>query len=440
MFAAMRIINYYKYFSFFLIILSISSFFIGFIYGENSAGAGTFDGDFEILWKNLQTFIKHDLNVAISFTSNLDAENYQSSRTPLLYIFHKLFNPFTENKISFIRSVFAFSLLAPILFYLCLKQKFKETENLILILISCIIFLSPYFRTSAFWGLEENFGIIFLLLSFFFLSKFLSNDNKLINYYLLFLTTFLSSLCLYFDQKLAIIPLICFLQIYFSNKSLKLKVFSILFYFIFSLPYIYLITIWGNIIPTLDSVSRGTGDRLYYSNLGYASTIIAFYLLPIIFYKKENFFSLLKKFFKSKKNYYLISIFFIYLLYLLFFYDYESEVKLGKGFIHKTAILFFDQIFLQKIFIYISFFISWLIILIYLENNLKNYLIIFYFFLLSIIVWPIFQEYFDPLIILMVFTFFNSKLYLNYKSSILLFIYLSVFLISSNIYYYNLLN
>ena len=84
MFAAMRIINYYKYFSFFLIILSISSFFIGFIYGENSAGAGTFDGDFEILWKNLQTFIKHDLNVAIGFTSNLDAENYQSSGSGLL--------------------------------------------------------------------------------------------------------------------------------------------------------------------------------------------------------------------------------------------------------------------------------------------------------------------------------------------------------------------
>ena len=49
MFAAMRIINYYKYFSFFLIILSISSFFIGFIYGENSAGAGTFNGDFKFL-------------------------------------------------------------------------------------------------------------------------------------------------------------------------------------------------------------------------------------------------------------------------------------------------------------------------------------------------------------------------------------------------------
>ena len=431
---------HYKYFSFFLIILSISSYFIGFIYGENSAGAGTFNGDFEHLWKNLQTFINNDLSVAIGFTSNLDAENYQSSRTPLVYIFHKLFNPFTENKVSFVRSVFAFSLLAPILFYLCLKQKFRETENLILILISCTIFLSPYFRTSAFWGLEENFGIVFLLLSFFFLSKFLSNENKVINYYLLFLTAFLSSACLYFDQKLAIIPLICFLQIYFSNKSAKLKILSILFYFIFSLPYMYLITIWGNIIPAVDADVRGIGDQLYFSHLGYASTIIAFYLLPIIFCKKENFSTLLKKFFRSKKNYYLISIFFVYFLYLLFFYEYESEVKLGKGFIHKTAILLFDQIFLQKVFIYISFFISWLIILIYLENNLKNYLIIFYFFLISIIIWPIFQEYFDPLIILMVFTFFNSKLILNYKNSILLFIYLTIFLISSNNYYYNLLN
>ena len=431
---------HYKYISIFLIILSISSYFLGFLYGENSAGAGTFTGDFVFLWRNLQTFINNDLGVAIGFTTNLDAENFRGSRTPLVYIFHKLFNPFAENKVPFVRSVFIFSLLAPILFYLCLKQKFKKTENLILILISCTIFLSPYFRTSAFWGLEENFGIIFLLLSFFFLNKFLSNENKQINYYLLFLTTFLSSACLYFDQKLAIIPLICFLQIYFSDKSVKLKILSILFYLVFSLPYMYLITIWGNIIPVADASSRGIGDQLYFSHLGYASTIIAFYLLPIIFCKKDSVLDLLKNFFKSKKNYYLIYIFIVYFLYLLFFYEYESEVKLGKGFIHKTAILLFDEIFTQKIFIYICFFISWLVILIYLENNLKNYLIIFYFFFISIIIWPIFQEYFDPLIILMVFTFFNSKLILNYKNSIFIFIYLTIFLISVNTYYYNLLN
>jgi len=33
----MRVNNYYKYFSFFLIILSVSSYFLGFLFGENSA-------------------------------------------------------------------------------------------------------------------------------------------------------------------------------------------------------------------------------------------------------------------------------------------------------------------------------------------------------------------------------------------------------------------
>ena len=439
----MRITNYYKLFSIILISLSVLSFFVGFIYGENSAGAGTFEGDFVGFWKNLQTFLNNDIPAALKFTAELDVggENYKSSRTPLLYILHKLFNPFVENKISFVRSVFAISLSVPVLFYLCLRQKFKNEENLLLVLISSTVCLSPYFRTSAYWGLEENFGIISALLTFLFLNQFLSDEKSVSkNYYQLFFITFFSSLCLYFDQKLVIIPLICFFQIFFSNKSMKLKNFSILFYFVFSLPYIYLISIWGNIIPTTDASIRGIGEKLYFIHLGYAMTIIAFYLLPLLFYKKNNFLDLFKNFFKSKKNYYLLSLFFVYLLYLLFFYDYENEMKLGKGFIHKTAILIFEENYLQKIFIYSSFFISWLIVLIYLDNNLKVTLILLYFFLFSIIGWPLQQEYFDPLIIIMAFTFFGTKLFINYKNSILLFFYLSILLIFSNIYYYNLLN
>ena len=91
-----------------------------------------------------------------------------SARTPLVYIFHKLFNPFVGNEIVFKRSVFIMSLMIPVLFYISLKQKFRKEENLLLVLISSIIFLSPYFRTSSYWALEENFGLISLLLSFYF--------------------------------------------------------------------------------------------------------------------------------------------------------------------------------------------------------------------------------------------------------------------------------
>ena len=68
----MRINNQYKSISLVLVFLSILSFFIGFIYGENSAGGGTLKGDFVILWKNLQTFLNNDLKTAIKFTTEIN--------------------------------------------------------------------------------------------------------------------------------------------------------------------------------------------------------------------------------------------------------------------------------------------------------------------------------------------------------------------------------
>ena len=431
--------NYYKYFSFFLIILSISSYFIGFKYSENSAGGGP--ADYIHVWSNLQTFLNNSIVDGVHLTATYDSETYLSARTPLVYIFHKLFNPFVGNEILFKRSVFFMSFLVPILFYLSLKEKFRKEENLLLALISSVIFLSPYFRTSSYWALEENFSFIALLISFLFLNKFLRNGNSLWqNYYQLFLTVFFSSACVYFDQKFIIIPIICFAKIIFSDKSLKLKFYSFFIYFIFSLPFIYLIILWENIIPTRDAVARGVGNQIFFHHLGYVFTILAFYFLPLLLFKSENLSKLIKNFFSQRKNYYFVSVFLIYLIYLLFFHNYSEERLLGKGFIHKAAILLFKDIFLQKLFIYCSFFFSWIVILIYLNDSIKNKLIISYFFLLSIFVFPLMQEYFDPLIILMAFTFFDSKFLLNYKKSIFLYFYLSVLLIFSNIYYYNLIN
>ena len=429
---------HYKYISFFLIILSISSYFIGFIYGENSAGGGP--ADFIHVWSNLQTFLNNSIVDGVHLTASNDPETYMSARTPLVYIFHKIFNPFVGNEIIFKRSVFFISFLVPILFYISLKEKFKKEENLLLLLISSIIFLSPYFRTSSFWALEENLGLISLLISFLFLNKFLNNDNNLWkNYYQLFLTVFFSSACVYFDQKFVIIPIICFIKIIFSDKYLKLKFYSFIMYFILSLPFIYLMVLWGGIIPTRDAAARGVGYQIFIHHLGYVFTIFAFYFFPLLFFKREDLSKIIKNFFSEKKNYYFIYAFFIYLIYLLFFHNYSEEHTMGKGFIHKTALLFFKDIFLQKLFIYSSFFFSWIVILIYLNDSKKNKLILSYFFLLAILVFPLMQEYFDPLIILMAFTFFDSNFLLNYKKSIFLYLYLSFLLISSNIYYYNLI-
>ena len=431
--------NNYKILSIILILLSIFSFFLGFYLDENSAGAGSYDGDWKIAWQNLQIILKNDILIA------LNHPDYLTNRTPLVYTLHKLFNPFVETEIDFRRSVFIISLIAPVLFYSCLKQKFKNKDSLLLLLIASIIFLSPYYRTSAYWGLDENYGIISLLLTYLFLNYFLTNKNQ--NgykiYYHLFLLTFFSSLCVYFDQKLLIIPIICFLTIITSKKIIKLKIFSIFFYLILSLPFIYLIMLWGDVTRP---GSVKLGRELYVNHFGYTVTMIAFYFFPLLLFKGKNLLNLTKDFFLKKNNYFLILLFFAYILYLLIFYDFQEQnfstdiPSWGKGFVHKFSLILFNDNFVRTIFICSSFFISWIIILIFIGKNFKNSLILFYFFILFIFVSPIFQEYFDPLILLMVFTFFNSKLFINYKNSTILFLYLSIFLISSNIYYYNLLN
>ena len=439
----MEIKNNYKFFSFVLIFLSLLSFFLGFYLDENSAGGGSYLGDWSFLWPNLKLFINNDLYTAITH------ENFLSNRPPLLYMMHASLNPFVENVIAYRRSVFIISLSVPVLFYFCLKQKFNNKDNLLLILIASTIFLSPYFRTSSYWGLEENYGIISLLLTFLFLNFFLKNKNEYGYkiYFQLFLLIFFSSLCIYFDQKLLIIPIICFLSIITSKKIIKLKLFSICFYFILSLPYIYLIILWDGIFPSTLTSARNLGDKLYLDHIGYTSTIIAFYFVPFLLFKGKDLSTEIKNFFLKENNYYLILLFCIYIFYLLVLSNFlgqnalNIDVSTGKGFIHKSSLILFKNNFIiREIFIYFSFLISWVIVLIFIGKSFKNGLILLYFFLVSVLTLPLMQEYFDPLIFIMIFTFFSSKLFITYKNVIILFFYFSIFLVGSNIYYYNLLN
>ena len=97
---------------------------------------------------------------------------------------------------------------------------------------------------------------------------------------------------------------------------MKFKIFSTFCYFIFSLPYIYLIKVWGSLIPTSAAATRSYSfeDGIYLDHPGYALTIIAFYLLPLLTFKGEKLILLIKNLFLDKKNYLFIIFFFLYLI------------------------------------------------------------------------------------------------------------------------------
>ena len=139
--------NLYKFTCAILALLAITSYFFGFYFDENSAGAGGYDGDFKHIYNNLKIFLKHD------FATSISHPDYVDSRPPSSYILHELLNPFANNEVNFRRSVFFVSLSVPVLFYFCLKQKFKDCENLLLILIS---------STISEWSLETSISFLFV--------------------------------------------------------------------------------------------------------------------------------------------------------------------------------------------------------------------------------------------------------------------------------------
>lgn len=423
----------YTYLFFLFITLSILSFFFGFSIDENSAGGGK--GDFGNTWRNLQTFKNNSLLDALKITSLGDSSTFQSSRLPGVYIFHKFFNPFTENTLQFRLSVFLFSLLVPISFYYALKINFKKINPIYAILISSLIFLSPYFRTSAIWGNEENFGLLTLILSYIFLQLYLKEKFISKKFIFLNLLCLFSSLCIYFDQKLSFVPAICFFAIMIGSKKNFDKFYSTTIYIIFALPVFYFFYLWEGIMPPVDAESRGVlKGNLYFQHIGYSMSIIAFYLAPLMLLIKGIFkFNL--KYFLTNELLWFYFLIFIYIFYFIFIYEINSEIFLGKGVFFKLSEILFDNSFIQKIFLSFIFIISCLLILVVCNFKYNNIFIFSFLILLSIIYWPVLQEYFDPLILILFFTFFKNEIELNEKFMSFIFIFFSFFLVFSNYYY-----
>ena len=218
------------------------SYFFSFIFNENSIGSGGYYGDLNWIWQNFEIFKSNNLLDAIN------DENFFGNRTPLFYIINIFLNPFIDDIDSYRLSVFIFFIISPIILYFTLKNYFPNDNQFTLFCISSFLLLSPYFRSSSVWAQEINYGILSLIITFFYYIKYKHSKS----FFNLFFIILFISLCVYLDQKILIVPLLCFYNIIIDNKlNLKFKLISILLYFIYALPFVYLITVWGGIVPSL---------------------------------------------------------------------------------------------------------------------------------------------------------------------------------------------
>lgn len=417
----------------FLIIFSILSFFYGYSIKENSAGGGVID--FKNTWSNQKVFNEYGLKDALKNTKTSEIYPYISSHLPTSFILNKILNPFSDEKEKFKDSIFFINIFLPILFFIVLKNRYKENNIYLLGCFASILYLSPYFRTSSYWASLENYGLYAFVLSIYFFQKYLDSlEIKNNNYRYLNISFFslFSCLCVYFDQKLLFIPIVYMFYIFKYETDIYKKIYYLIINFFLSIPVLSIIFYWGGVMAPLDTAKRYSGN-LNFEQIGYAFSIMLIYFAP---YLIRNFKTLI--FENLNKKLILFSTFFsiIYFIYLIIFpQNYYSWEPFGKGWLHKISLFLFNDTYVRKVFVYFFFYVSLISILLIAKKNLVILFYIFFMGFISLITLPIFQEYFDPLTFLILSVFFYKKKELDDKLTLINYGFSLSFLITLNIYY-----
>ena len=411
--------------SLFLIFLLLSGYFLGFYLREITNGAGHIDLEHHI-W-----IVINDLRKDY-FETMQNYQSYGEATFPFFHTFQSFFNPATENLFYCLNNTI-FNLLIIFIFYQFLKLKRIDFENNFLVsLIPFIILLSPWFRSSSYWGMTENLSFFFLIPSLYFLNLLIQKKTSFKNNLIL---TVLISLTLYVRQQFLFLAVFHILILLLNNNKKEL-IFTIVIYSLLSLPGFYVLHIWGVFkdISQATTASSGLSLENILLNVPKISSLFFFYSIPIVLI---NFSRFLKIFFSRKCL--LIFIIVLFIKYLLF-NDINYPIKSG-GYIVKFNYFFLNND--PKLLILISSVFFAYIISILKSNNYKYFLILPLIYLNYGFVNSVYQEWFDPLYLFTYYIFFSKdhivNLRLNKNSTItFLFIWEFVILTIAYVYYHGI--
>ena len=410
-----------------LVICSISlSFFLGYFLRENAAGGGL--EFYKLSWPIIQSF-KSDFLFTIK-----NYATFGDGTIPFSHIINAYLNPFNTDEANFQLSITIISFFIFLVFAIILKKIFSQISFINIFLTSSVILLLPHFRTSAFWGKNENYGWLFFMVALYFFFKIKEKvekipDNRDIIDVIFF--CFASACALYARQALIFLPISYLLYLFFNKANKKIIIVSIISFAIFAIPGLILLWTWGG-ISDYDNLQPNTfygrwlHHRYILMNLPILLSFFGFYLLPILIIEILNIGT--KVFFnKYFKSFLAAFVFFIFLSQLGIL-DYLGNYDLAGG-----AVLKFNYLIQKNNFLLLLFFSSiGFSVLIQLFKENKNNMII----LIPILIFfgfprLLYQEYLEPLILLVFFLGIQTdlhKIYFN-KISLSNFIFISYFAI-----------
>jgi len=402
-----------------LFFLFYTTLLIGFFMDEDSLGGAKHDYLYHIKFVDL--FKDNTLSDGLKKYTNL---GYESRNSPLFYIIFAYFNKFVS--IDIIRFVNSFiSIFLAVIFYKCLELKYQKQSKLILILLSCIIFLSPTVRSLSIWPYPLLWGLFFFISSLYFFLQFLELENNPNKFLFCCLSTILITIAAYIHPPLGLFN-IFYLIYFYLNLNFKKILIIITLNILFIIPVIIFLSKNG-----LFFFNKMEGENVNiftalnpFNKIIIISTIIFYYLIPCI-----NPFHLFKEIIQ-KINLNKLLIFLIITLIFSKFFDYSFTSIHGGGYVHKISYILLGNYQI----LYAIFFISLIVFFVIFNDNFKNYLI-YILIIVSNIQYTIYNKYYDILILIVFFLiadlnmkkrFFQNK----YNILFLYFFYTAYYLVN----------
>jgi hypothetical protein len=330
----------------------------------------------------------------------------------MFHIINAFLNPFSNSQINFQFSITIISFVNFIIFGKIIRDKYN-LEILDSLLFASIILLLPLYRSSAYWGITENLGWLFILLAIQFylkLEKF--NKQTKINIEILSTIFFLclfSSLALYTRQYLIFFTIFFILDLLIIKKNFNVLFVSLIFFAIFSIPGFLLIYFWGGFYDIANFSANLIQDwhhpKFILRNLPFLFSFFSFYLIPFLGLQLIN--SNLNIVFK--KYYLSFSFYFLFSLILLFFgfFDFLGNLKFGGGVFLKLDYLLFEK---KLIFFILMSSLGFSLLYEIIIQNYKTNILIFFTILVFCFPKIILQEYYEPLVLFLFFLLFKHKI------------------------------
>lgn len=377
-------------------IICYLSLLFGFFFGENTTSGPKMD--FSHAWNGAMEFNENFLYTLLNF----DKIENLTRISPVYLIIISLTNK-VLNSIELTRFFLFFVItLCQLFFYRILKIIYYPditSDKKVLLVLSCIIFVSPSFRANTIWPESAMFGMIFFLIGIYYFLKNQTNNN-LIN---ISLNIFFIALAAYIRPSFAVFAIFFFFCYLVQIKNLKTISSIILLNLILAFPALYYVFVLD--IHFFNQGVKNIGLNFNYLNkISVVFSIIFFHTIPILFYKKF-FLDNLKL--KNNMMLFLATIVISYIFFI--FFNYDLGMTGGGIFLHISNFIFENNIIFYLIIPCSVFFVLKLCII-----DIKKNLFILVLIILSIPQFTVYHKYLDPLILILCLTLFNFNVSKNF--------------------------